>query len=45
MKRDLAPTAQVHASGDVEEPRELGKAIAIRVRRDLRELVAQLFRE
>ncbi len=42
---DLATTPQVHASGDVEQPGELGEAIAIRIRRDLRKLVTQLFRE
>jgi hypothetical protein len=45
MQRDLAATAQVHAACDVEEARELGETIAIRIRRDLRELVAQLVRE
>ena len=45
MQRDLAAPAQMHAAGDVEEPGELGEAIAVRIRRDLRELVAQLLRE
>jgi hypothetical protein len=35
----------VHAAGNVEEARELGETVAIRIRRDLGELVAQLLRE
>jgi hypothetical protein len=45
VQRNLATTPQVHASGNVEESGELGEAIAIRIGRDLRKLVAQLFRE
>jgi hypothetical protein len=45
MQRNLATTAQVHASGDVEQSGELSETIAIRIGRDLRKLVAQLFRE
>jgi hypothetical protein len=45
MQRNLATTPQVHASGDVEQSGELSEAIAIRIGRDLRKLVAQLFRE
>src|SRR3979411_722698 len=45
LQRELAATAQVAADGDVEEARELGETIAIRIRRDLCELVAQLVRE
>jgi hypothetical protein len=45
VQRNLAATAQVHAAGDVKESRELGETIAIRIRRDLGELVAQLVRE
>ena len=37
---DLAAPTQVHAAGDVEEPRELGEAIAIGLGRDRSELVA-----
>jgi hypothetical protein len=35
----------VHAAGDVEQSGELGEAIAVRIGRDLRKLVAQLLRE
>ena len=45
MERDLAAAAQVHAAGDVEEPGELGEPVAVRIRRDLRELVAEILRE
>ena len=45
MQGDLAAAAQVHAPGDMEEPRELGEPVAVRIRCDLRQLVAQLLRE
>jgi hypothetical protein len=45
MQRNLAATAQVHAPRDVKESGELGETIAIRIGRDLRKLVAELFRE
>jgi hypothetical protein len=45
VQGNLASTPQVHASGNVEQSGELGEAIAIRIRRDLRELIAQIFRE
>ena len=45
VERDLAAPAQMHAAGDVEEPGELGEPVAVRIRRDLRELVAQILRE
>jgi hypothetical protein len=45
MQRDLATTAQMHASCDVEQSGELREAIAVRIGCDLRKLVAQLFRE
>jgi hypothetical protein len=34
----------VHAAGDVEETRELGEPVAVRLRRDLGELVAEIVR-
>ena len=45
VDRDLAAAAQVHAARDVEEPRELGEPVAVRVGRDRRELVAEVLRE
>jgi hypothetical protein len=44
VERDLPASAEVHAAGDVEETRELGEPIAVRLRRDLGELVAQIVR-
>jgi hypothetical protein len=35
----------VDAAGDVEEARELGEPVAVGLRRDLRELVAEVLRE
>jgi hypothetical protein len=45
MQCDLAATSQVDAAGDVEQSGELGEAVAVRIGRDLGELVAQLVRE
>src|SRR5437763_16640505 len=41
---DLAATAEMHAPGDVEEPRQLRESIAVRLGRDRRELVAEVVR-
>ena len=40
----MPAAAQVDAAGDVEEPRELGETVAVRLRRDRGELVAQILR-
>ena len=45
MQGDLPTAAQMHAAGDVEQPRELGETIAVGIRGDLGELVAQVVRE
>jgi hypothetical protein len=45
MQCDLPATSQVDAAGDVEQSGELGEAVAVRIGRDLGELVAQLVRE
>jgi hypothetical protein len=45
MQCDLAAAAQVHAARNMKQTRELGETIAIRIRRDLGQLVPQLLRE
>ncbi len=42
---DLAAAAQVDAPGDVEEPRQLGEPVAVGLRRDRGELVAEILRK
>src|SRR5438132_4890454 len=42
---DVAASAEVDAARDVEEPGELGEAVAVRLRRDRGELFAQIVRE
>ena len=45
VERDLATPAQVKAAGGVEERRQLGEPVAVAVRRDRGELVAEVLRE
>jgi len=45
MQRDLPAAAEVDAACDVEEAGELGEAVAVRFRRDLGELLAEIVRE
>ena len=45
VHRHHAAAAQVEATRRVEQPGQLGEAVAIHGRRDLRELAAQIFRE
>jgi hypothetical protein len=45
MHGDLAAALEMHASSGMEEPRELGQAIALAARRDRRELVPEILRK
>jgi hypothetical protein len=45
VESDLPAPAQVEAPGRVCETRELGKAVALPLRRDPRKLVAKIFRQ
>ena len=44
MDGDFSSPAQMDAAGDVEETRELGEPIAIRLRCDRGELIAEILR-
>jgi hypothetical protein len=45
MHGHFAAALQMHAAGGMEEPGELGKAVALASRRDRRELVPKILRE
>jgi hypothetical protein len=45
MHGNLATALEMHATGGMEEPGELGETIALASRRDRRELVPEILRE